>query len=232
MESEDITSTVVRNNGKRPLEEQERIHFMAVCDLLNPHTGKELRDISLGTCQDMLSRGVGFPISQDSMLSEVQHRIKLLVEFLRFAWPKQHLDAVEQLFRGYVRAGQIDINATLEVSLSQGSSGLEHAVATGRARLVAALIEEGADITGIPVAFGIADVRARMASGPAAAGPTDLVAFIENQTHLPEDTIAVMRADALAALMQRQMGGPQSVEGEEHRPRLPPVTPQHRRAGL
>lgn len=228
LDAHGFARVLVENNRKRPVHEQEKVHFMAVCDLLNSRTSKQLRDVSLRCCQDFQLRGIG--CSNPTTDGRPGAELQLLVQFLGFEWPESHLEEIEQLFRGYIRASMMPVDAPLlEISRAgefvQAPSSLEYAVTQGKTRLMVALIEEGADYTVVPKEFHL-----RLAAGgPVLAGQGEFLDFIKHQTHLPAADVTAMHAAATSAVMRRRI-----TELRDERPDdIPAPAPlRTRRAGL
>lgn len=144
-----FADVVIANNSKRPLEEQEKVHFLAVCDMLAPKTNKELRDLSIACCRDFLARGVGVVSLSAEGLDGTKGQ--LLGAFLADEWPEKHADEIDALFRMYIGAGHVPVSGKFSYVAKDGApvqahSPLEHAARKGHARVMAALADAGADV--------------------------------------------------------------------------------------
>lgn len=209
----DFHDLVAQNNLKRPLHEQERIHFMAVCDLLAPKTPKDMREAALRSCQEFLARRVGCSNEADV---GGRKEMQPLVQFLATDWPASHADAIEELFRGYIRAGMAPVNDYLYGTPYAGShimspSSLEYAVTKGRTPQVRVLIEEGADYTVVPKGF---ELKVEGAARP--TEPTAFLAFVQRQGHLGMTAVAAMHAAAVGALMRRHIQVELAAHAQAH----------------
>lgn len=144
-----FADVVIANNTKRPLEEQEKVHFLAACDMLAPKANRELRELSIACCRDFLARDVGVVSLSAEGLDGTKGQ--LLGVFLADEWPENHADEIDELFRMYIRAGHVPVSGKFSYVAKDGTavqahSPLEHAARKGRARVMAALTDAGADV--------------------------------------------------------------------------------------
>jgi hypothetical protein len=205
-----FADVILANDAKKSMDEQAGLHFMAITDMLNPKSSEELRDLSVERCKAFMERGIPCMSATHQGREGVDRQ--MLVQFLGFDWPERCIDDIEQLFRGYLRAGVMPIHEELHDMSSSGSyvaapTALQYAVDCGKARLMVALLDEGADETLVPTKPVIG-----IAGGEVLAQPGDFVAYIESRLGI---NTSEMLAGARAALMRRHIaraGAPDAAD--------------------
>lgn len=224
-----LADAVAENDVQNPPDKQAQLHFMAVRDLLDDDSSAQLRDVSLQRCREFMSRGV--PIDPHNSWQEDAPATpgeRLLLLFVGYEWPASHAEDIEQLFRDYVRTKVIPLKADLDDRLSvvlfdhHRISPLEYAITNGKTRLMAALIEEGADYSEVP------KKGLTLLNGTVLVEPGAFLEFVKVQHHLGADVVAEMYAVASAALMRRHIAD----LGSSIDCNLAPAPMRVRRAGL
>lgn len=198
--AERLLDVVLMSDAQLSPSEQAKLHLMSLYDALRKKT--ELGAIGIARCHAFLERGIPCA-SIDEDGGRHSSPLNLTAEFLRAEWLGANADtqAIDQLFRAYIKAGYVLMHEPIDQMTSSGSyvktpTALEYSVFCGNQPLMVALLDNGADETRVPAEpWQVTPERVL-------AAPGDFYALLD---HAPTSNREEMKAAANAALMRRRI---------------------------